>query len=315
MSVVGWLLDSDPALRWQVLRDLADAPPDEVCAERARVAVDGWGAQLLALRGDDGQWAGGACFPAGFRGDFSAGQPWTSTLPTLTLLRDFGVQPDAEAVGETVVLVRDNCRWEHAGQPFFAGEVEPCINGRTVALGAYFGVDVDGIVARLVSEQLADGGWNCEAEYGSVRSSFDTTICVLEGLLEHERATGGSPASITARHRGEEYLLRRRLFHRLSTGDVVKPDWLRFSFPTWWHYDVLRALDYFRAAGNDPDRRLTEAVDRVRSKEQPDGTWLLDSTHRGEMHFAIEDGDGRPSRWNTLRALRVLHWYDSGVAR
>jgi hypothetical protein len=135
-----------------------------------------------------------------------------------------------------VVLVRDNCRWEHAGQPFFAGEVEPCINGRTVALGAYFGVDVDGIVARLVSEQLADGGWTCEAEYGSVRSFFDTTICVLEGLLEHERATGGSAESIAARHRGEEYLLQRRLFHRLSTGDDVKPDWLHFSFPTWWHH-------------------------------------------------------------------------------
>jgi hypothetical protein len=310
VTVLNWLLDSDPALRWQVLRDLTDAPPDDVAAERGRVAVEGWGARLVALRSGDGQWAGGACFPADFRGDFSAGQPWTSTFPTLTLLRDFGVDPEAEQIRETVVLVRDNCRWEHAGQPFFAGEVEPCINGRTVGLGAYFGVDVDDIVTRLLAEQLDDGGWNCETENGSVRSSFHTTICVLEGLLEHERATGGSAESIAARHRGEEYLLQRQLFRRLSTGDVVRPNWLRFSFPTWWHYDVLRGLDYFRVAGNDPDPRLADAVDLVRSKQQGDGSWLLENTHPGQVHFTMEEGDGEPSRWNTLRAMRVLNWYD-----
>jgi hypothetical protein len=311
MDVVQWLLDSDPALRWQVLRDLTDASPDEVAAERRRVAVEGWGARLLAARGDDGQWAGGACFPADFRGDFSAGQPWTSTFPTLTLLRDFGVDPDDSRVRETIALVQDHCRWEHAGQPFFAGEVEPCINGRTVALGAYFGVDVDKIVARLLGERLADGGWNCEAENGSVRSSFDTTICVLEGLLAHERATGGSAQSVEARRGGEEYLLQRRLFRRLSTGEVVDPDWLRFSFPTWWHYDVLWALDYFRNAGGEPDPRMAEAVDLVRSKRREDGTWPLEHTHRGAVHFTMEEGDGEPSRWITLRALRVLKWYDA----
>lgn len=315
VTVVDWLLDSDPALRWQVMRDLTDAPPAEVAAERARVATEGWGARLLALRDDDGRWAGGACFPGDFRGDFSAGQPWTSTLPTLTLLRDLGIDPADARVREAVALVRDNCRWEHEGQPFFAGEVEPCINGRVVALGACFGVDADAVVARLVGEQLDDGGWNCEAERGSTRSSFHTTICVLEGLLEHERATGGTAASTSARRRGEEYLLRRRLFRRLGTGEVVEPDWLRFSFPTWWRYDVLRALDHFRAAGGGPDPRLGEAVDLVRSKRRPDGTWPLENTHRGAVHFDLEDGDGRPSRWNTLRALRVLDWYDQGVGR
>jgi hypothetical protein len=313
MTVLDWLLDSDPALRWQVLRDLCDAPAEVVRVERARVATEGWGARLLALRGDDGQWAGGACFPADFRGDFSQGQPWTSTLPALTLLRDLGIEPNAEPVRETVGLVRENCRWEHAGQPFFAGEVEPCINGRTVAIGAYFGVDVDGIVERLLGEQLADGGWNCEAENGSVRASFATTICVLEGLLEHERATGGSPRSVAARREGQQYLLDRRLFRRLSTGEVVDPDWLRLSFPTWWHYDVLRALDYFRAAGGALDPRLAEAVAMLRSKQQPDGTWLLENTHPGAVHFSMEDGDGQPSRWNTLRALRVLNWYDGNL--
>ena len=232
---VDWLLASDPAVRWQVLRDLTAAPAEQVAAERSRVAHEGWGAQLLDVRDADGLWAGGACFPADFGGDFSQGQPWTATFPTLTLLRELGVDPDAARVRETVALVDANCRWEYDDLPFFAGEVEPCINGRTVAVGAYFGVDVQPVVTRLVQEQLSDGGWNCEAERGSVRSSFDTTMCVLDGLLEFERVTGGTDASRSARAAGEDYLLERRLFRRLSTGEVVDPGYVRFSFPTWWH--------------------------------------------------------------------------------
>lgn len=321
MSVLDWLLDSDPALRWQVLRDLAGAPDDVVAAERAKVATEGWGARLLALRDVDGRWAGGACFPAGFDGDPGAGQPWTSTLHTLELLRDLGLDPRSPQARETVALVRDNCRWEHAGQRFFAGEVEPCINGRTLALAACFGRGADGvareatgIVDRLLAEQLDDGGWNCEAEFGSLRSSFHTTICVLEGLLAHERAGGGTPAVVAARRRGEDYLMQRRLFRRRSTGAVADPAWLRFSFPVRWHYDVLRALDHFREAGGPPDARLEEAVELVRGKRQPDGRWLLENTHRGAVHFPLEDGDGRPSRWITLRALRVLRWRDGRPA-
>jgi hypothetical protein len=311
MTVLDWLLDSDPAIRWQVLRDLVPAPADVVSAERARVANEGWGARLLALQGEDGQWAGGACFPAkGWRRGAISGQPWTSTLPTLQLLHDFGIDPRADRVRRAVAQVRDHCRWEHAGQPFFAGEVEPCINGRTVTLGTYFEQDVKGVVARLLAEQLEDGGWNCEAENGSVRSSFATTINVLEGLLAHERATGGSAESIAARRRGEEYLLERKLIRRKSTGEIVNPAWLQFSFPTRWRYDVLRALEYFRSVGEVPDSRMDEAIDLLRSRQEPDGTWLLENTHPGEVHFTLEDGDNRPSRWNTLRALRVLRWFE-----
>jgi hypothetical protein len=314
--VLDWLLDSDPAIRWQVLRDLVHAPADVVASERARVSTEGWGARLLALQGEDGLWAGGACFPAQRinQAGETQGQPWTSTLPTLQLLCDFGIDPRADRVRRAVALVRDHCRWEHAGQPFFSGEVEPCINGRTVRLGTYFDHDVDAVVVRLLAEQLEDGGWNCDAEHGSVRSSFATTINVLEGLLAHERATGGSAESIAARRRGEEYLLERQLIRRKSTGTVVNPAWLQFSYPTRWHYDVLRALDYFRSAGDAPDPRMTEAIDLLRSKQQPDGTWLLENTHPGAIHFALEDGDGRPSRWNTLRAERVLHWYEQSAA-
>jgi hypothetical protein len=231
----------------------------------------------------------------------------------LLQLRDFGIDPRSEQMRQTMALVRANCRWEEGGQPYFHGEVEPCINGMTVALGAYFGQDVDGVVSRLVSEQLGDGGWNCWAESGAVVSSAATTINVLEGLLAHERATGGSAQSVDARRRGEEYLLERGLFRRKSTGAVIDPAWLTFSFPTRWHYDVLRALEYFRSTGEPADPRVAEAVELLRSKEQPDGTWLLENTHPGIVHFPVDDGDGRSSRWNTLRALRVLDWYGRAV--
>lgn len=312
MTVLDWLLDSDPAIRWQVLRDLVQAPDEVIAAERARVETEGWGARLLALQGTDGQWAGGACFPAhsvNWREE-GQGQPWTATLPTLQLLHDLGVDPAASRVRCAVMSVREGCRWEHARQPFFEGEVEPCINGRTVSLGVYFGQPQDSLAARLLDEQLADGGWNCEAENGSVRSSFHTTINVLEGLLAYELAAGGSDEVAAARRRGEEYLLERKLIRRKSTGEIVNPTWLQFSFPIRWHYDVLRALEYFRSTGHAPDPRMSEAIDLLLSKRQPDGSWLLENTHPGKVHFALEEGDGRPSRWNTLRALRVLRWYE-----
>jgi hypothetical protein len=316
MAILDWLLDSDPSIRWQTLRDLVAAPAEVVAAERARVATEGWGARLLALHGEDGQWEGGALFPArnAHSDDDHKGQPWTATAYSLLLLRDLGIDPHHDRVRRTVALVRDHCRWEHAGQPFFAGEVEPCINGMTIVLGTYFDQNVDAIVARLLDEQLEDGGWNCEAENGSVRSSFATTIRVLEGLLAHEHATGGSAKSIAARRRGEEYLLERNLFRRKSTGEVVDPAWLQFSFPTRWHYDVLRGLDYFRDTGNPPDPRLDEAIHLLRSKQQTYGTWLLENTHPGKVHFTLDEGDGQPSRWNTLRALRVLSWYDQSAS-
>jgi hypothetical protein len=309
MNAIDWLLEGDPAIRWQVLRDLTDAPPDDVATERARVEQHGWGARLLALEGPDGLWAGGACFPASYTGD-GPGQPWTATMHTLQTLQLLGLDPAAESARRAIALVAENGRWEHAGQRYFDGEVEPCINGRTIDTGAYFGVDVAPIVERILDERLDDGGWNCEAENGSVRSSFDTTINVLEGLVEFERATGDAAEVRTARRGGEEYLLERGLFRRKSTGEVVDPTYLEFAFPYYWHYDVLRALDYFRRAGANPDPRMEGAVEVVRSKRQSDGRWPLDRIHPGDVHFDIEGDVGTASRWNTLRALRVLEWWD-----
>jgi hypothetical protein len=305
-----WLLDSDPAIRWQVMRDLTEAPADEVVAERARVATEGAGARLLALQGADGRW-GGAAWNRG----------WNSTMHVLMLLRDMGLDPASDQARRAVGLVRDRVTWRGCGPPecdgngFFEGEVEPCINGQVGAVGAYFGQDVRGIVDRLLGEQLADGGWNCEAPVGSTRSSFNTTICVLEALLEYERAAGGSHDVTGARLRGQEYLLERRLFRRKSTGEVIERDrkggaaWTRFAFPTWWHYDVLRGLDYLRRAGVPPVERVAEAIDLVASKRDDDGRWPLETRYPGTTPVETDEGVGRPSRWNTLRALRVLDWY------
>lgn len=303
-SVVRWLLDSDPSIRWQVMRDLTNAPADKVAAERARVATEGAGARLLALQAPDGRW-GGAAWNHG----------WNSTMHVLSLLWEMGLDPASSEARRAVSLVRDRVTWRGCGpqeaddNPFFAGEVEPCINGQVAAPGAYFGQEVHGIVNRLLDEQLPDGGWNCEAPNGSTRSSFNTTICVLEALLEHERAGGGSSAVTAARLRGQEYLLERRLFRRRSTGEVIDAAWTRFAFPTWWHYDVLRGLEYLRRAGVAPDERVTEAIDLVASKRDEDGRWPLETQYPGKVPIETDEGEGRPSRWNTLRALRVLDWY------
>ena len=310
VDVIAWLLDGDPAIRWQVMADLLEASPADVAAERARVEHEGWGARLLELEDADGLWAGGACFPASYTGG-GAGQPWTPTMHTLQTLQIFGLDPASPSARRAVALVSENGRWEHQGQRYFDGEVEPCINGRTIATGAYFAVDVTSIVERILDERLEDGGWNCEAERGSVRSSFDTTINVLDGLLELERVTGGSEAVRAARRSGEEYLLERRLFRRRSTGEAAKSSYLDLTFPYYWHHDVLRALDYFRRAGVHRDPRMEDAMAVVRSKQRPDGRWVLDRIHPGAVHFELEDGVGSPSRWNTLRALRVLRWWDS----
>jgi hypothetical protein len=317
-AVIGWLLDperSDPSIRWQVMRHLLDAPAAQWQAERARVETDGWGAQLLAHQDDDGQWAGGAHFPADYVwGGDEPGQPWTSTSHSLAQLREFGFDPTSARARRMVELIGANARWEHDGQPYWEGEVEPCINGLTVANGAYYGVDVAPIVERLVDERLEDGGWNCDAERGSVRSSFDTTINVVEGLLEFERVTGGTQASREARRSGEEYLLQRSLFRRLSTGEPAVERYLQLHHPNRWRHDVLRALDHFRAAaaltGAPPDPRLRDAIDHVRSRRLDDGRWPLDRDPAGRRWFDIDDSEGEPSRWVTLRARRVLRWWD-----
>ena len=298
--VIEWLLDSDPSIRWQVMRDLTDTPAEIVAAERSRVASDGWGPRLLDQQRPDGNWGDGVATPL-----------WWSNMYTLVFLRDLGLDPASARARKAISLVCENVTWgpEFGDSPFFEGEVEPCINGRVVALGAYFGERSDRLVDRLLSEQLMDGGWNCEAERGSVHSSFHTTICVLEGLLAFEKAFGATSSVTDARKRAQEYLLERRLLRRLSTGEIIEPAWTQFAFPTLWHYDVLRALDYLRTAGVKPDVRVEEAIAIVLERRQDSGRWLLDVRHRNTLHEEMAGTVGEPNRWNTLRARRVLDWY------
>jgi hypothetical protein len=315
-SVIDWLLGSDPAIRWQVMRDLLDAPEPEWTAERAKVETEGWGARLLSHEDADGQWAGGAFAPRDF--DFrewqEVGQPWTATAFSLSQLREFGLDPSSGRAKRSVELIGANARWDHAGERYWEGEVEECINGRTVADGAYFGVDISAIAEKLAGERQGDGGWNCERANGSVRSSFASTINVLEGLLEYERATGGTPESREARKSGEEYLLERGLFRRLSTSEPADEQFLSFLHPSRWRYDVLRALDYFYSAAAltsaAPDPRLGEAIEHLRSRRLADGTWQLDWSLPGRVWFEVDEGAGTPSRWVTLRAMRVLRWWE-----
>ena len=311
MTTLDWLLDADPAIRWQVIRDLMhDAEGAEV--ERSRVANEGWGAELLALQGPDGQWDGGTYIPSWALESEDFIPAWTSTTYSLLLLKNLGADAADPRVSEAVALVRDHSRWEQGGQAYFDGEVEPCINGMALAIGSYFGHDVDTIVGKLLEQPLSDGGWNCWAEYGASVSSFNSTLTVLEGLLEYERAGGAIDVS-DARARGEAYLLERHLLRRVSTGEPVSEDFEKFSYPTYWHFDVLRALDYFRSA-NVRDERLADAIALVEAKRTDDGRWLLENSHEGKVPIEMEDGDGNPSRWNTLRALRVLDWW-AGDAR
>jgi hypothetical protein len=319
-AVLEWMLDTDPALRWQVERDLVGAPPAVWQATRARIATEGFGAQLLALQDPDGQWAGGAFFPKDFDFDSpetaeGAGQPWTATTWTLNTLRDWGL--DANALTGTAKLLDENSRWEYDDLPYWGGEVDCCINGYTLATGAWLGADVAGIAQWFVDHQLEDGGWNCEWVEGSTRSSFSSTLNSLKGMLYFEIASGGSEALRASRHVGEEYLLKRRLLYRLSTGELVGWWATKFVYPFRHFYSALNAVDYFRAAslhdGTPPDPRMAEAVQVIRDARQPDGTRIQARRHPGRVWFEVDVDAGEPSKWLTFYATRALAWWDAAT--
>jgi len=318
-ALLNWLLDSDPALRWRVERDLAGAPRETWAATRESIATEGFGARLLELQDADGQWAGGSFFPKDF--DFTgpeaaegAGQPWTATTWTLNTLREWGL--DASALEGTAELLDANSRWDYNDLPYWGGEVDCCINSYTLANGAWLGADVAGIAQWFLDHRMDDGGWNCEWENGSTRSSFHSTLNTLIALLYYEQVTGGSDALREARRAGEEYLLQRRLMRRLTTGEIVGPWVTRFAYPFRHYYGVLRAVDYFRSAtlfdGTEPDERITDAVEAIRAARQPDGRWLQERRHPGRVWFEVDVPVGEPSKWLTYYGTRSLDWWDNG---
>jgi hypothetical protein len=321
-NVTAWLLDSDPSLRWQVERDIVGLAPAVWESTRARIATEGFGARLLALQDADGQWAGGAFFPADF--DFrgpeaaeGAGQPWTATTWTLNSLREWGLEPAVLRERRTAELLARNSRWEYEDLPYWNGEVDCCINAWTIANGLWLGADITGIVDWLLEHQLSDGGWNCEWIEGSTRSSYHSTLNALKGLLAYDATAGGTDATHAARHRGEEYLLQRGLFRRLSTGEPVAPWVDRFTYPFRWVYSVLNAAEYFREVslldGTRPDPRMADAIELIRAARQPDGTWLQGRRHAGRAWFEVDAPEGERSKWLTLFGTRVLSWWDSNV--
>jgi hypothetical protein len=302
-----WLLDADPAIRWQVMRDLTDDAPATIAAERARVATEGWGAALLARQSPGGSWGGS---PREWRADMpTAHRELLITLYVLTVLKDLGLDPASAQARTMIDRIDKRVVFPWLGdRPFLDGETEPCINGRILAVGAYFKEPNDALAKQLLAEQLDDGGWNCEAP-PSRCTSFHTMICVLEGLLDYERARGKSAAVTKARRRAEHYLLERRMCRSLRTGAIINKRWNRFAFPMFWHYDVLRGLDYLRDAGVKPDARVSEAIDTVIARRHQNGRWPLNLRHPDFIPLEMETEVGRASRWITLRALRVLRWW------
>ena len=307
---IKWLLDSDPSIRWQVMRDLTGAP-NTFAAERSRVATEGWGAQLLARQAAAGNWGGA---PRGWRSDLPKDdRDLLITLYSLAVLMDLGLDPASRQARKMIDRVDQRLVFKRLNnRPYLHGETEPCINGRILGIGSYFKKPNDALAKRLLGEQLEDGGWNCEAPK-SQRSSFHTTICVLEGLLEYERAGRKSAAVTKARRKAENYLLERCMFRSLRTGEVINKRWLRFSFPTFWHYDVLRGLDYLRNAGIESDSRVRHAIEIVIERGHQNGRWPLNLLHPEHIPLKMETDVGRASRWNTLRALRVLRWYNNST--
>jgi len=312
-DAINWLLEGDPAIRWQVQQDLLRASDSSVMRERRKVAREGWGARLLAEQDPGGRWEPGVTSDKGLYSP-----KWTSTTYTMLLLRDFGLAPNNRQARKACKILLDEGIREDGGIMYglwgqWLHRGETCVTGMVLSILSYFELDddrLDIVAGNLVKQQMPDGGWNCRRPAGATHSSMNTTISVLEGLRRYELSRGSGSRKIrAAQRRGREFLLDHRLFRSHRTGNIIKSAFLKFVFPPRWHYDVLRALDYFQAVNAPRDERLSEAIDLVKNARNEDGTWNLQYAYRGKVYFEMEPL-GQPSRWNTLRALRVLKWWE-----
>ncbi len=307
-KAIHWLLDGDPTVRWQVLLDVVGAAASLVERERQRVAREGWGARLLARQDPKGTWAGGLSSDGGLYSP-----KWISTTHTMLLLRDFGLPASNPQAQKACTLLLDQGLQRDGGINYGWTPSETCITGMVLSILAYFEYDddrLDTIADHLLAQQMPDGGWNCRRRFGATHASVHTTISALEALRLYETNRRRKVRAVrAAQRRGREFLLVHRLFRSHRTGAVIKPIFLQFSFPPRWRYDVLRALDYFQAVKAPRDPRLAEAIDLVRRGQREDGRWPLQNRYKGKTYFEMERV-GAPSRWNTLRALRVLKWWD-----
>src|SRR5262249_46643726 len=308
-KVSRWLLEGDPAIRWQVLRDVVGAGESSVARERQRVAREGWGARLLARQDPEGTWAGGTSSDGGLYHP-----KWVSTTYTMLLLRDFGLPATNRQARKACALLLDQGLQRDGGINYgWWGVSETCVTGMVLSILCAFEYDddrLDVVAEHLLDQQMPDGGWNCRRRRGATHSSVHTTISALEGLRQYELHRGRKLAAVrTAQRRDRDVIVMHRLFRSHRTGAVIKPVFLRFSFPPRWHYDILRALDYFQSVNAPRDRRLMDAIDIVQGTRGDDGRWTLQHCYNGKTYFVMERL-GAPSRWNTLRALRVLKWWN-----
>ncbi|OGF68027.1 MAG: hypothetical protein A2Y62_19295 [Candidatus Fischerbacteria bacterium RBG_13_37_8] len=300
-KIIAWLMKGDPVIRWQVMRDLEGYEESMVEAERKKMITEGWTAKLLSLQDDAGMWGGGYYTPK-----------WTSTHYTLLLLRFFGLPKDIAQAHKACRLLLEHGFYKDGGINYWSVRMkhsEDCVTGMLLSMLCYFRYGderIHAITEYLLRQQLADDGWNCRVYAGDEHSSFHTTISVLEGFWEYEQCyPERSAAVLKARERGHEFLFRHKLYQSHRTGKLAFPAVTRFSFPPHWHYDLLRGLDYLRACCAAYDERMKGALDVVRTKQNADGYWILQNRYKGSMHFEMEE-PGLPSRWNTLRALRIL---------
>ncbi len=307
VSAIRWLLAGDPAIRWQVRRDLLDAADRVVAREQRGVATAGWGARLLARQDPEGTWAGRMYTPK-----------WISTTYTMLLLRDLGLPPANRQASKACKLLLDRGLHRDGGIGFDWGRCETCVTGMVLSILSWFRHDderLDKVADHLLDQQMSDGGWNCQRSYGATHASMNTTILALEGLLLYERHRAGTARRLgqvrAAQRRGREFLLRHRLFRSHRSGEIIKRDFVRLAFPPQWHYDVLRALDYFRSARAPRDERLAEGIELLRKKRRPDGRWILEHRYGRARYWFHMERLRQASRWNTLRALRVLRWWET----
>jgi hypothetical protein len=310
-AVIDWLLEGDPAIRWQALKDIAGASPSAVAQERAKIATEGWGSALLAEQAADGSWGGGLYNPK-----------WTSTFYTLLVLKGIGLARRNEQARGAAELLLEPGRRSDGGlnfssgtrvsptRPRAGGSSELCITGMGLGMLATYldePAQASSLVDCLLSAQLEDGGWNCQRH--SHHGSFHTTNSALEGLRDWALVGGDTPQIRKATTRGQEFFLAHRLFRSHRTGKVVKSTITRFAYPHHWYYDVMRGLDYFQSVEAPRDERFGDAIELLHSRRKADGRWQMAGRHRGREYFVMEE-NGEPSRWNTLRALRVLRWWD-----